>query len=190
LDDERKQLAKKLNALMKDEVMDSGKSWLEARMETEYSKEFKELAILQKQIKSYQEQLERVETERLLASNSFSDDLGSFEHNTKKLMQELGIAENLYPDFKDIYRRMIKEKVRRFWQQPNDSSANDGLRIQISLAPNGEISEPTIVRSSGSRQFDQSVLTAVEQTGGLAIPSNVRLYNSNEIISFNFPGPG
>lgn len=88
--------------------------------------------------------------------------------------QDKDIAES------QTYVEQIIALVSSRWIIPATARAKDSLKVEVrlQLLPGGEVIDATIVKSSGDRSFDDSVLNAIRNTGKLPVPSG-RLFQEN-----------
>ena len=82
-----------------------------------------------------------------------------------------------------IYMSLLKDKVKSGWRWPY----NDGLiaTIEFYISPQGVISSPKIIKSSGNSQFDDSVIRSVLQANPLPPPPPT-VYNDFRQVNMIF----
>ena len=90
---------------------------------------------------------------------------GSTENRTggaggKALSREEG-------DLLDGYFALLKARIKENFQGPDDASNHLTARLEFFVAASGSLSDGRIVRSSGSQDFDQSVLEAFHRTSSI-----------------------
>lgn len=75
-----------------------------------------------------------------------------------------------------LYGNLIKKRIRSNWRFP-DLGGDDDLQatVKLRISSQGDITEHSLVRSSGNSQFDSSVLRAIARTGSLQAPPNPEL---------------
>jgi protein TonB len=88
--------------------------------------------------------------------------------------RSMGGGELRPPEF-FAYKRILEEHIRSGWNWPY-ADQNLATEIEFSLSPDGDISNLSIVVSSGSREFDDSVIRAVKKASP-APPPPVTVYD-------------
>ncbi len=75
-----------------------------------------------------------------------------------------------------VYGALIRERIRSNWRFP-DMGREDDLQatVQITINDQGQITDHSLIRSSGDSQFDSSVLRAIDRTGNLQSPPSQEL---------------
>ena len=63
----------------------------------------------------------------------------------------------------DSYYSYLKEKLEQAHEPPVGVSEKLSVRVEFMLAVDGSISQVHVVRSSGNKDFDQSVLDAFKR---------------------------
>ena len=64
-------------------------------------------------------------------------------------------------DLVRAYSTFLRQAAIMYWRPPSGASEGLSARIQVELTPNGDIVNVRLVRSSGFRPFDRSVLHAL-----------------------------
>jgi colicin import membrane protein len=85
---------------------------------------------------------------------------------------------------KAIYARIAEEKIKENWRFPKiGTEENLMARVEVEIDEKGKIVHSRLVMPSGRRDFDLSVLKAVEETGELPPPPAKTI--DKLIINFN-----
>ncbi len=85
------------------------------------------------------------------------------------------------------YSSLIRSLVSQYWNRP--PSARNGMKaeVRISLSPFGDILDIAVVKSSGSEEFDRSVIQAIKRSAPYSELKNLdrRIFNE-EFRRFTF----
>ncbi len=81
---------------------------------------------------------------------------------------------------------LMQQKMNTYWIKPYGS--NHGLQclVEVHLAPQGEVLQVRIARSSGNPAFDQSAEVAVQKASPLPVPSDPKIGEHFRQFTFTF----
>jgi colicin import membrane protein len=72
----------------------------------------------------------------------------------------------------DRYISRLKEALRRNWNKPSGVASTTSCEVEFNVGSNGRLTNVRITRSSGNREFDQSVQAAFSQLGSAGATPN------------------
>ena len=75
------------------------------------------------------------------------------------------------------YILAIQQQVQRVWSRPPSARAGMEVSLRIDLIPGGEVTNVTVVDSSGNLAFDRSAAQAVYRLGTLPVPPEPGIFN-------------
>jgi TonB family protein len=88
------------------------------------------------------------------------------------------------------YVREVKNKINKNWASPG-AAGNKGLRASIRVFPQGQISRPTLVQSSGNKKLDHLALQAIRVSQPFPpFPKEFKEPNLDIIIHFRYVNHG
>lgn len=74
------------------------------------------------------------------------------------------------------YRKLIKQRLSVAWYPPTSSKKHSPAWLQITLSPNGDLALAEIGSSSGSAEYDDSVLDAAKSIQRYPVPSSSDIF--------------
>ncbi len=181
------------------------------RIEQERKREADELAALEAQRKSAAQALEdlkreqeEAERKRIAERERETEELEKQrlaeerEAERRRLEQEQEQAQAKLERIESLKDRArsemakfaepIKQKVERNWVRADtDSQSEAGVVVEVD--PSGVVVSAVIIRSSGSTQFDRSVLHAIQKASPLPIPKDPEIYDYIRKFNFSFKTP-
>ncbi|WP_419418704.1 cell envelope integrity protein TolA [Legionella sp. D16C41] len=83
----------------------------------------------------------------------------------------------------DKYKAMIVNAISRQWILPDNVDSSLSSQFRIRLAPNGEVLEASLMRSSGDPVLDRSAQTAIYKASPLPVPTDPTTFNLFRDIS-------
>ena len=75
------------------------------------------------------------------------------------------------------YILAIQQQVQRVWSRPPSARAGMEVSLRIDLIPGGEVTNVTVIESSGNVAFDRSAAQAVYRLGTLPVPPEPGIFN-------------
>ncbi len=90
------------------------------------------------------------------------------------------------------YDEVISDRVRYVWVRPPSAGQDLTTEVSVRLIPGGEVvpNSVRVVRSSGNKAFDQSVVAAIYNASPLPVPSGRLFDHAFRELPFTFsPGP-
>lgn len=75
------------------------------------------------------------------------------------------------------YKRLILEAIAQQWRIPEDTDPSLFCELLIKVAPNGEVLNVSLLKSSGSGLLDRSALLAVRKASPLPVPKEPEVFN-------------
>lgn len=157
----------------------------------EQRKEKQRLALLEKKEKELKEK-QRKEQERLkelerkrIAEEEKADKLRK-EQELKERMQaeqermqkEMEAAALRAKELQkrqteiDKYMNLIEAKVYQSWTVPRSADQGMASELRVKLIPSGDVINIELTKTSGNKEFDQSVIAAVKKASPLPVPKN------------------
>jgi len=171
------------------------------RIEQEREKEEQELAALEQQRQSAAEELEELkrQQEETARQRSEQQKREAEQAETERARQEAEAQADAIRDRDEQLRSRalsemakftepIKQKVERNWVRIGDDS-NSEAGVLVEVDPSGVVVSAEITRSSGSKQFDRSVLHAIRKASPLPIPKDPEIYDYIRRFNFSFRTP-
>lgn len=133
----------------------------------------------EKQEKQRIEQELKRETERTRERLAKEIDRESAERETERKMRELAAAKQASAAANNKARAAwidrIRAKIRGNIIIP-DITGNPSVQYRIVILPSGEITEVTLVRSDGTRVWDEAVERAIRKSSPLPLPENSEVF--------------
>jgi colicin import membrane protein len=83
----------------------------------------------------------------------------------------------------DRYKAMIVNAISRRWILPDNVDSGLSSKFRIRLAPDGEVLEVSLIRSSGDPVLDRSAQTAIYKASPLPVPTDPDTFNLFRDIS-------
>lgn len=83
----------------------------------------------------------------------------------------------------DKYKAMILDSIGRQWNIPDNANKSLSSQFRIRLAPDGEVLEVSLLRSSGDPILDRSAQTAIKKASPLPVPADPQTFNLFREIS-------
>ncbi len=77
------------------------------------------------------------------------------------------------------YFDRLRVAIERSWDQPSSARRGMAATVRFSLASDGRISGAQVIRSSGSDEFDRSIVRAFERLGSFEPPPDGDSYTPN-----------
>ena len=85
----------------------------------------------------------------------------------------------------DRYLITLRDHTRAYWIRPPSSRRGLVCTVEVILLPGGEVQDVRLVRSSGDRAYDRSVIAAIFKASPLPVPSG-RLFEQFRRFHYEF----
>ncbi|RUR13187.1 cell envelope integrity protein TolA [Legionella sp. km772] len=83
----------------------------------------------------------------------------------------------------DKYKALIVNAIGRHWILPDNADSSLSSQFRIRLAPNGEVLEVSLTKSSGDALLDRSAQTAIHKASPLPVPTDSETFSLFRDIS-------
>ena len=112
-----------------------------------------------------QERLQREQERVRLEQEQQRREQEALEQAIALEQQEIANAQQLAGDQLEQarYAALIQSLTSQYWNRPPSARNNMMTEIRISLSPAGDVLEISMVKSSGSDEFDRSVIQAIRR---------------------------
>lgn len=112
-----------------------------------------------------QERLQREQERVRLEQEQWRREQEALEQAIALEQQEIENAQQLAGDQLEQarYAALIQSLTSQYWNRPPSARNNMVTEIRISLSPAGDVLEISMVKSSGSDEFDRSVIQAIRR---------------------------
>lgn len=82
------------------------------------------------------------------------------------------------------YQDLIRQKVRRNWNEPASARPGDSCDVRVQQIPGGEVVSAVAFNCTGDAAFARSVEAAVLRSSPLPLPADPRLFERNLLFTF------
>ncbi|WP_253485943.1 energy transducer TonB [Natronocella acetinitrilica] len=84
------------------------------------------------------------------------------------------------------------DRVRNAWERPSGTARGATADVAVALRSTGHVDHIEIVRSSGDRNFDQSVIAAIQAASPLPVPDSAEAFQRANLdkVTFRFNPDG
>lgn len=146
----------------------------------------------QKELELKQEQEKKKEIEKQLASKKHQEQQNNEETKRTQAQDKARAAEQAAIDAAkraklagvvDKYKALILNAISQQWILPDQVAPGLSSQFRIRLAPNGEVLEVSLLRSSGDPVLDHSAQTAIRKASPLPVPADAASFDVFREIS-------
>lgn len=109
-----------------------------------------------------------------------------------RLLQESLAAEELEREESRIagvvnqHMAMIRQRIKRYWNEPANATRGMQATLQVSLLPGGDVKQVSVIKSSGNAVFDRSAESAVYKAAPWPQPSDPKAAAALRNFTFVF----
>lgn len=177
--------AKKLEQLKQQKAQLEKQKELEAKKLAELTKK-KQAEAKAEQIKREQAQAAKAQADKLKAAQNAQ--AAKAEQERRQAAEAAAAQQNAENQARiagevDKYKALIVNAIGRHWILPENVDSSMSSQFRIRLAPDGNVLEVTLTRSSGDALLDRSAQNAIQKASPLPVPTDADTFNMFRDIS-------
>lgn len=176
LEEKKKQQAEKERLAEEEKQREAEQARKEAEEQRKLEAEQARKEAEEKQRKAEQKRKVEQEKQRLAEKKRKAEEARKLEAD--RLLKESLAAEarereeGRVADVVANHAYIIQQRVKRYWIKPNNIERGLKCTLQVSLLPDGDVKQVSVIEGSGNANFDRSAETAVYKAAPLPMPTD------------------